>query len=169
MICRLLAAAFLLCSLPAYGAKSSLYQFKGDYEGRVIVVTRELPDGQNVRRALAVSSAEFKAAPGIVQGGLELIVGGLREHLSFRGSAFQYKRSTIGGSVTIDGAVKVRPFSMGFSGYDPAAIPGANYPRVAGFIEYLGAPFGRNIKVVVAYYSATRNETRTYFLSPARK
>jgi hypothetical protein len=158
----LLSVVFLAFGLPLQAARSPLFQYDGEYQGRVVIVTVEQGSSQRVRKTVRIPSAEFKATPNVVQGGLELIAGGVREHLSFRGTAFQFKRSTINESVTIDGSVRVRPFSVAYS----ASTSGGYYPSAAGFIEYLHGRARGDIKVVVTYSTGTQNEVRTYFLSP---
>jgi len=151
---HLLLLAFVLCGLSAKASTSPLFQYAGEYHGVLVAVTRALPDGHNVRRTVPITSAEFKAAPHKVQGGLELIHGNIREHLSFRHTAFEYKRSQNGATVTLDGTARIRPFSVAYSATAPDGI------ATAGFIEYI--PGG--LKVIVTFRTAARLETLTYFL-----
>ena len=150
----LLLLAFVFCGLSAKASTSPLFQYAGEYHGVLVAVTRALPGGKNVRRTVPITSAEFKAAPHKVQGGLELIHGNIREHLSFRRSAFEYKRTQNGATVTLDGTARIRPFSVAYSATAPDGT------ATAGFIEYI--PGG--LKVIVTFRTAARLETLTYFL-----
>jgi hypothetical protein len=156
---QFLLIALLFCGVSAKAANSPLFQYDGEYQGRLVAVTRDLPDGKNVRRTIRIRSAEFKAAPHKAQGGLELIHGKLREHLSFRHSAFEYKRSLNGSTVTLDGTAKIRPFSVAYSASTSDGV------AVAGFLAHISG----GLKVVVTYRTADRLETLTYFLYPTAR
>ena len=153
---KFLLLAFLFCGLPAKAANSPLFQYDGKYQGRLVVTTRALPDGHNVRRTIPIYTAEFKAAPHVAQGGLELIHGNFREHLSFRHAAFEYKRTQNGSTVTLDGTTKIRPFSVSYMAYTPDGV------GAAGFLEHISG----GLKVVITYRTPSRIETQTYFLYP---
>jgi hypothetical protein len=146
--------AFLFCGLSAKASTSPLFQYAGEYHGVLVAVTRALPNGKNIRRTIPITSAEFKAAPHKVQGGLELIHGNIREHLSFRNSAFEYKRTQNGATVTLDGTARIRRFSISYSATAPDGT------ATAGFLEY----FSGGLKVIVTYRTSARLETLTYFL-----
>lgn len=151
---NIILIAFLFCGLSAKASTSPLFQYAGDYHGVLVAVTRALPAGKNVRKTVPITSAEFKAAPHQVQGGLELIQGNIREHLSFRHTAFEYKRTQNGSTVTLDGTAKIRRSSVSYSATAPDGT------ATAGFLEY----FSGGLKVVVTYRTAARLETLTYFL-----
>jgi hypothetical protein len=156
---KFLLLAFLFCGVSAKAANSPLFKYDGDYQGRLVVTTRDLPDGHNVRRTIPIYKAEFKAAPHVAQGGLELIHGNFREHLSFRHSTFEYKRTQNGSTVTLYGTAKIRPFSVSYSA---STSDGA---VASGFLERISGA-SKVLKVVIDYRTPSRLETLIYFLYP---